>query len=244
MDIYDGLISNCTITGNAAGLSGGGIKYCTGTITNCIIWDNVARGGAQLSRSADPNYSCIQDWAGGGENNITADPCFVELGSGYWDDNNTPDTRDDIWVGTEGDYHLLADSPCIDTGDPNFIPEPNETDLDGNPRIVDGDNDGNSVVDMGAYERIPEPAELILDLADDVMALNLHKGITNSLEAKLNAALGALEDENENNDIAAINTLGAFINAVEAQRGKKIPEAEADALIAKALEIIELLGDG
>jgi hypothetical protein len=73
------------------------------------------------------------------------------------------------------------------------------------------------------------------------MALNLHKGITNSLEAKLNAALRALEDENENNDIAAINTLEAFINAVEAQRGKKIPEAEADALIAAAQEIIELL---
>ena len=55
--------------------------------------------------------------------------------------------------------------------------------------------------------------------------------------------LRALEDENENNDIAAINTLGAFINAVEAQRGKKIPEAEADALIAAAQEIIELLSD-
>ncbi len=59
----------------------------------------------------------------------------------------------------------------------------------------------------------------------------------------LNAAFGALEDENENNDIAAINTLGAFINVVEAQRGKKIPEAEADALIAAAMEIINLLSD-
>ncbi|MHC4791329.1 MAG: FIMAH domain-containing protein [Planctomycetota bacterium] len=68
--------------------------------------------------------------------------------------------------------------------------------------------------------------------------------MSNSLEAKLNAALRALEDENENNDIAAINTLGAFINAVESQRGKKIPEADADALIADAMEIIELLSDG
>ncbi len=57
----------------------------------------------------------------------------------------------------------------------------------------------------------------------------------------LNAAFGALEDENENNDAAAVNTLEAFINAVEAQRGKKIPEAEADALIAAAQEIIEQL---
>ncbi|MHC4159180.1 MAG: FIMAH domain-containing protein, partial [Planctomycetota bacterium] len=87
-------------------------------------------------------------------------------------------------------------------------------------------------------------AELILELADDVIALNLHEGITNSLMAKLGAALGALEDENENNDAAAINTLEAFINVVEAQRGKKIPEAEADALISAAQEIIDLLSDG
>ena len=173
---------------------------------------------------------CTLNWALG---NIDLDPCFVE--PGYWDVNN-------VWV--EGDYHLLDGSPCIDAGDPNYVAGPNETDLDGNPRVVDGDNDGNSVVDMGAYERIPELAELILDLADDVMVLNLHEGITNSLEAKLNAALRALEDENENNDAAAVNTLEAFINAVEAQRGKKIPEAEADALIAAAQEIIELLSDG
>jgi hypothetical protein len=31
---------------------------------------------------------------------------------------------------------------------------------------------------------------------------------------------------------------------VESQRGKKIPEADADALIAAALEIIEVLEDG
>jgi len=54
------------------------------------------------------------------------------------------------WV--HGDYHLLAGSACIDAGDPNYAAGPNETDLDGNPRVADGDGDGNSVVDMGAYE--------------------------------------------------------------------------------------------
>jgi hypothetical protein len=186
-----------------------------------------ADGGEEIWNNDDSTititYSNIES-GHPGQGNIDADPCFVD--TGYWDANG-------LWV--EGDYHLLEASPCIDAGDPNYIAGPNETDLDGNPRVVDGDNDGNSVVDMGAYERMPVPAELILDLADDVMALNLYKGISNSLEAKLNAALRALEDENENNDIAAINTLGAFI---------KIPEAEADALIAAAQEIIELLSDG
>ncbi len=54
-------------------------------------------------------------------------------GQGY-PDANTPD------------YHLLEDSPCINTGDPDYVVEPNETDLDGKPRVVGGR------IDMGAYE--------------------------------------------------------------------------------------------
>jgi|GEM_PF-5429662 len=50
------------------------------------------------------------------------------------------------------DYHLLSDSPCIDSGDPNYIAGPNETDLEGHPRIIDGDCNDTDVVDMGAHE--------------------------------------------------------------------------------------------
>ena len=70
-----------------------------------------------------------------GTGNINANPYFVQLG--YWD-------ATDIWV--EGDYHLLPDSPCIDTGDPAYVPAPDETDIDGGPRVING------IVDMGAYE--------------------------------------------------------------------------------------------
>ena len=73
------------------------------------------------------------------------------------------------------------------------------------------------------------------------MNLNLQQGIENSLDAKLEAAQQAIDDLNENNDVAAINVLEAFINAVEAQRGNKILEADADALIAAAQGIIDLL---
>ncbi|MBW8035558.1 MAG: hypothetical protein FVQ79_08005 [Planctomycetes bacterium] len=64
-----------------------------------------------------------------GEGNIDSDPLFLNTSS--------------------GDYHLLPDSPCIDAGDPNYVPEPNETDLDGNQRVISG------LIDMGAYEFIP-----------------------------------------------------------------------------------------
>jgi hypothetical protein len=87
-----------------------------------------------------------------------------------------------------------------------------------------------------------DPALAILDLIDTVEALNLQQGIDNGLDAKLDAAFNALDDVNNNNDVAAINSLNAFINAVEAQRGNKITDEQADILIADATDIIYLLG--
>ena len=85
------------------------------------------------------------------------------------------------------------------------------------------------------------PGDLVAAVIEQVTDLNLPQGIENSLDAKLDAAMKLLDDINANNDVAAINTLEAFINAVEAQRGKSISEADADALIAAAQEIIALL---
>ena len=58
---------------------------------------------------------------------------------------------------------------------------------------------------------------------------------------KLDAAIVALIDLNENNDQAAIGALDAFVNAVQAQSGKKINAADAAQLIADADEIILLI---
>lgn len=87
----------------------------------------------------------------------------------------------------------------------------------------------------------PTPQALIVQLIDTVEAMNLQQGIDNSLDAKLDAAFNALDDLNQNNDVAAINSLNAFINAVEAQRDKKITNEQADALIDAANYIITLL---
>jgi ELWxxDGT repeat protein len=84
-------------------------------------------------------------------------------------------------------------------------------------------------------------AALLEDLIDAVSVLNLHQGIENSLDAKLDAVKRALDSLNENDDAAAIAALEAFINEVQAQRGNKIPEADADVLIAAAQEIIQVL---
>ena len=77
--------------------------------------------------------------------------------------------------------------------------------------------------------------------SDQVATLNLQNGVANSLDAKLATAVRALDDINETNNIAAINKLEAFINEVQAQAGNKIPQADADALIAATQQIIDLL---
>ncbi len=85
---------------------------------------------------------------------------------------------------------------------------------------------------------VQTPAQATQSLIDLVQGFNLMQGISNSLDAKLSAALNSLNDINQHNDSAAINSLQSFINAVNAQRGNKITNAQADILIQQAQAII------
>lgn len=87
------------------------------------------------------------------------------------------------------------------------------------------------------------PIQATENLTDLVQTYNLQQGIENSLDTKLDAAIDTLNDLNSNNDAAAINSLQAFINAVEAQRGNKITNEQADILIQKAQTIINRLSN-
>lgn len=86
-------------------------------------------------------------------------------------------------------------------------------------------------------------AEQLEDLASLVLEINLQSGISNSLDAKLQTALAALDDTNENNDGAALNSMYAFCSNVEAQRGKKLTNAQADELIGAVNGIISTLDE-
>ncbi|NIM59041.1 MAG: DUF1565 domain-containing protein [Candidatus Aminicenantes bacterium] len=67
-----------------------------------------------------------------GIGDISADPMFVDAAN--------------------GDYHLQYNSPCIDAG--TNVPEFPDYDFEGDLRILDGDNDGTALVDMGADEYV------------------------------------------------------------------------------------------
>jgi hypothetical protein len=124
-------VTNCTfwrnsaLTNIAGENTGGGIYTESGSpkVTNCILWNDK---GGEIHGTGNVTYSDVQDgW--GGTNNINIDPQFADA-----------------------DGRLLPSSPCVDGGDDGAVNV--AADLDGNPRIADGDLDGISVVDMGAYE--------------------------------------------------------------------------------------------
>jgi len=121
-------IINSTISYNDAYL---GVIYCKSnsdpTFKNCILWDNIGYEVHLYNEDSDPNfyycdiegglgsiYGPYVTYTGNYENNIDENPLFV-------DPNNE-------------DFHLTADSPCIDAGDPSSPPDPDET-----------------IVDMGTY---------------------------------------------------------------------------------------------
>ena len=137
----DPALTNCTFTGNwapegnalACNSRGQTGQSAVGLI-NCILWD----GGNEIwinDRSTiNISYSNIQGgWPG--EGNIDADPLFMDPQG----PDNIPGTEDD-------NLRLAPSSLCVDGGDPEYMPGPDETDLDGNRRIA-GDR-----IDMGAYE--------------------------------------------------------------------------------------------
>lgn len=80
-------------------------------------------------------------------------------------------------------------------------------------------------------------------LIDKVESSGLPAGVANSLLAKLRTATDSLGRSSPGSAAAAIGALGAFINECRGQKGKKIPAAQADDLIAYARRIRAVLSN-
>ena len=190
-------LTNCVFDRNTANVSAGGLLvsndagvqaiHCTFSgndpwaitheidqadpllVTNSVLWGNINPDGTSqpIRGVATVNYTTIEGgWTGsGGVGNIDADPQFID-----------PAT---------GDFHLARGSPANDAGDNTSVPAGTTTDLDGNPRFADdscapdtGVPDGiNPIVDMGAFETPPCPADLTGDCQTDVLDFFVFVGL-------------------------------------------------------------------
>jgi len=128
----------CTIVGNALG----GVSGDKPTLVNSIVCDNGFGSGLPQVEGVQPMVShCLVEGGCPGVGNLDGAPGF--LVPGYWAGPAQPDGSGVVWIA--GDYHLSADSPCVDAGDLDFAVDAT-TDIDGDPRL------GGARPDIGCDE--------------------------------------------------------------------------------------------
>ncbi len=139
------VVSN-TIVGNSSGIS----IYNAACATPHLYKNNIIAGnkkGLEVQYGILPTslfqnnlvYNNIENYSGvsdltGTNGNFSADPKFLDESG--------------------NDFHLRTGSPAIDAGNSDSLTLPSD-DMDGNPRILDGNGDGSAVLDIGAYEYNP-----------------------------------------------------------------------------------------
>lgn len=170
---------------NGGGIASTGSSGSVTTVQNSILWGNTADdNGAHIYNTGTAEtrlrFSSIEGGITGpgvfnnidatttnGGGNLDADPRFMRApddgGDGFTD--NAATAEDERANDDYGDLRIQPGSPLIDVGDNSLDPNPNtsppdsmediERDLAGEPRIIDGNLDDTSIVDMGAYEASP-----------------------------------------------------------------------------------------
>ncbi len=175
-------VTNCTFSANTSTLGGGAMYNYSSSpvVTNCTFSGNSAyAGGAMCNQSSSPAVTNSIFWGDGPDEIYSVGRVLEWTGEISWGDDpgeiagaeSSPSvTYSDVQGGypgtgnidanplfvnsSSGDYHLGAGSPCIDAGT-NDAPNLPPYDFEGDPRIWDGDGDGNAVVDMGVDEYVP-----------------------------------------------------------------------------------------
>lgn len=151
-------VVHCSVaqaTGAGGGLAFYGIGSLTNKITNCIFFDNVAGPGQDILDAVGLAVSyCAMQEAPTGAGTYTNNTVFSSTIVPNFVDNSHNDPPSD--PPTLNDYHLLCDSACINTADPNASLSPSQGGFPEDTSNVDEDS--------STSEKIPD-----LDLADRII---------------------------------------------------------------------------
>ncbi|MEQ8762335.1 MAG: hypothetical protein RL885_00310 [Planctomycetota bacterium] len=156
----EAVLENCTISGNYAFGKGGGFVNNGDrlVLSGCTVaYNSQSRYHSNLNSGELLVYNSIV-W---GTRNVESSQTLYAYSSatthvsysivegGYPGPGNL-DAAPHLTAPDIGDYRLSCDSPAIDAGANVFPPE--DDDIDGQPRYVDGNSDGFVQIDMGAHE--------------------------------------------------------------------------------------------
>jgi hypothetical protein len=157
---YDGTCSGC-----GSEISGGGPSL---NITNSILWNtsnNTLNRGEIYFLGGATNYS-YSNIKGGypGLGNLNVDPMFVDT--------------------TNFDLRLHCNSPLINIGTNDSIPNNLHTDFSGNNRIHD------SIIDLGAYETGNTDIKTSICYGDSILIYGNYQSVTNTYYDSLSTTYG------------------------------------------------------
>src|SRR5258706_21626 len=207
-------------------------------------------GHQRIKNRASGNYMHIENLLAYVQTGQICDPCT----SGQWDVQDAPDPAYKIIRSVYHPWQVInvehltgnaeyGDIP-VDWGSPEWSFEPAPDLPTVTPTATATATPTSTATATATYTptatatATPSPAQALQTLqqsvANYVASGQIDSQMKNSLESKLQAAASSLSKGQTN---AAINQLNAFINQVQAQRGKKITSAAADYLIAKARAI-------
>ena len=168
-------IVNCTFSRNHTERNGGGISLKEGseaTTLNTIFWNNDPEEVSFLADEEQNTFTILYSDISGGEDAIVTN----DNGEVNWGEGNI-DADPQFADPDNGDFHLTADSPCIDAGDPESPDDPDGTRADMGAFYFDQDEEDELEIREVGYYDTPGSAIGVFVAGDFAYVADMESGL-------------------------------------------------------------------